>query len=361
MDRKWDVYLPNKELDLDSILHIFQNNYLEQMPAPFAPILMNTGYFEDSPRLTAPIVLENDLVGYVSMLCKDKDCGDEEKKELQIIADAVAIYLRGYEGEKFDRITLRQILSGKLIFGKLQEGEELNRWKEFYDIPADPPYTILLVKSNNTSSFLYSQINALGLPLMSHQKDGVIYILACMVKDENTLRDYIRRIQECAWGIRISIGVSKAFNELHSVDVCRRQAEKACELGEKLDCDTSVYYYQNMILSAVFESTVNSLGLENCIHPGIHTLTSYDQAHGTDYTETLRTFLYEAGEHAKICSILHIHRNTLNYRLQKIFSLIGADRKDPAALFHLYMSFRILDDSNMIDDGREGRNHNAGI
>ena len=346
-DTKWDVYLPDEELDLDSIIHIFQNNYLEQMQAPFEPVLMDRDYFQDSPRLTAPIVIEDNLVGYVSMLCGEEGCGDQEKEMLQIVADAVAIYLRGYEGERYDKVTLQQILSGKLLSGKLQEGDELDRWKEFYNLDIEPPYTVFLVKSTSSYSFLQSRIGALDLPVMSYQDDGRIYLLASRVRDKGVLDLYVRQIFECAWGIRISVGVSKSFNDLSRTGECRAQAEKALELGEKLDRSASVYYYQDMIISAAIDAAVQSLGVDSCMHPGIGVLSEYDQRHGTEYLNTLRFFLYDAGNHVKICSGLHIHRNTLNYRLNKIFAMIGADREDPAHLFHLYMSFRILDDTEI--------------
>lgn len=142
-DSKWDAYLPGAELDTESIRHIYENNYIEQMREHFEPVMMNQGYFADSPRLTAPVIIEKNLVGYVSMLSGSRECSEDQKAALQVVADSVAIFLQGREREEYEHTSLRRIFSQKIIFGELQNRKEMEEWCSLVGVEMRPPYMIL--------------------------------------------------------------------------------------------------------------------------------------------------------------------------------------------------------------------------
>ena len=52
--------------------------------------------------------------------------------------------------------------------------------------------------------------------------------------------------------------------------------------------------------------------------------------------ETLKVFIEENGELNNVSNKLSIHRNTLNYRLNKIYKLTGRNPKNYVDLFWLY-------------------------
>lgn len=73
-------------------------------------------------------------------------------------------------------------------------------------------------------------------------------------------------------------------------------------------------------------------------HPAIQTLLRSDQARRTSYVETLFSYLAHAQKPAPTCAALHIHRNTLDYRLRRIEELTGLDWGDGDLMFRVYFS-----------------------
>ena len=59
---------------------------------------------------------------------------------------------------------------------------------------------------------------------------------------------------------------------------------------------------------------------------------------GTDLLNTLLTYLKNSGNMNKTASDLHIHRNTLLYRLSKIHNLIGLNPHKFTDLFQLFLT-----------------------
>ena len=74
-------------------------------------------------------------------------------------------------------------------------------------------------------------------------------------------------------------------------------------------------------------------------------LLQYDEMHRTNYYETLKTYLlFEYSlTFNEIADKLHLHRNTLHYRLDKIQEIIHLDIKDTMLKRQLELSIHCFD------------------
>lgn len=75
------------------------------------------------------------------------------------------------------------------------------------------------------------------------------------------------------------------------------------------------------------------------IHPALAAIKAHDQAHKTDYCQTLFCFLKNERRHQQTAEELFIHRNTLFLRLEKIQELWPLDLNDAEERFYLLFSF----------------------
>jgi DNA-binding PucR family transcriptional regulator len=55
------------------------------------------------------------------------------------------------------------------------------------------------------------------------------------------------------------------------------------------------------------------------------TLVEHDERSGTDLLDTLRTFLDCSGSWTRTADVLHLHVNTVRYRIERVQELIGRD------------------------------------
>lgn len=72
--------------------------------------------------------------------------------------------------------------------------------------------------------------------------------------------------------------------------------------------------------------------------PVIRILQQSDQNRKTSYIETLTAYLAHSQKPTPTCAALHIHRNTLDYRLRRIEELTGLDWGDGDLMFRLYFA-----------------------
>jgi sugar diacid utilization regulator len=72
-------------------------------------------------------------------------------------------------------------------------------------------------------------------------------------------------------------------------------------------------------------------------------LIAYDRAHHSDLVRTLRVFLEGCGSWARCAKLLHLHTNTLRYRIRRIEEITGRDLTDFAVRVDFYLALELSD------------------
>jgi DNA-binding PucR family transcriptional regulator len=71
-------------------------------------------------------------------------------------------------------------------------------------------------------------------------------------------------------------------------------------------------------------------------------LRQHDEQHHTSYVESLATYLDCFGDVSAAAQSLHIHANTLRYRVNKLQEISGIDLSDPAERLDLLLQQQLL-------------------
>jgi sugar diacid utilization regulator len=116
---------------------------------------------------------------------------------------------------------------------------------------------------------------------------------------------------------------------------------------------------------AVSLLAIQSNNYASAIHfcdPALIKLVEYDKAHESDNLYTLCCYWQLNRDIGRICNFLHIHKNTLYYRLRKIASILRQDINDYDNFIQLSLSIAILENLGSIpryrifdDDRRQSK------
>jgi purine catabolism regulator len=72
-------------------------------------------------------------------------------------------------------------------------------------------------------------------------------------------------------------------------------------------------------------------------------ILAYDEAHGTDLMHSLDVFLDENRSWQRSAELLHVHKQTLVYRMHRVEDLTGRDLRKTAEIVELWMALRALE------------------
>ena len=138
-------------------------------------------------------------------------------------------------------------------------------------------------------------------------------------------------------------GISLSYHDPSKTKRYYEQSLKALELGPQYCPDSPVFHYQDVSIFDLLQQQAATQNLRDLCHPLILTLN--DSPHSSDHEllQTLYVYLYSACDTKKAAEILHIHRNTFYYRLEKLQELLGDDLKSGDVIFQLMLSFQIIE------------------
>lgn len=139
------------------------------------------------------------------------------------------------------------------------------------------------------------------------------------------------------WLDTLAVGVSMPVHHLGEMAIAYEQALFAVNAepgGGIRHCSDYALAYLLRLLS---ENTMSAL----LRHPAISVLENYDRKNRTDLLLTLETYLRQNCSQNRTAEALHVHLNSLKYRLRRIVELTSLDLRDSEALFYLQLSLRI--------------------
>ena len=140
----------------------------------------------------------------------------------------------------------------------------------------------------------------------------------------------------------LQAGMSNFFTDLKGIRRFYLQAKKAAELGRHLDEAGPVFYYSDTYFYHIMELCQEKEELRYFIHPAMMKLLYYDQEKHSELLQTLHAFLINPGNTARTAEQLHIHKNTLLYRMNKIKELTKCELVNGEELMSLAFSYKLM-------------------
>lgn len=134
------------------------------------------------------------------------------------------------------------------------------------------------------------------------------------------------------------ISVSDPFPSLKCVPDQLKRAQIALRLAEFETNTTPLIFVRTYKIPILFLAAAQNVSTKELVSPVLQQIKKYDESHASEYYATLQAYLLCSMEHAKMAQRLHIHKNTVIYRLQRISELFGLDLKDCRVLTDLYLS-----------------------
>ena len=136
-------------------------------------------------------------------------------------------------------------------------------------------------------------------------------------------------------------GISESFYDFRNAKYAYIQALYAFGKAKPLA------FYSDVVLDHIADLITEDCPLELFITEDVSLLNEYDLKHNTEFLKTTEVLYENAGNKAQTAQRLFLHRNTLDYRLQKISSLLGKEEVfSTENQLHFLLSCKLLHSKN---------------
>jgi sugar diacid utilization regulator len=155
----------------------------------------------------------------------------------------------------------------------------------------------------------------------------------------------------CELGPGVTCGVSEQvdFPELLPRGV--RQAERAIDLGLRLGRAGLPVRYDELGIYRLLCTIGDMQHLMGYARDVLGPLLDYDTEHRTELVQTLSVYLRHHGSHKQSARVLHLHTNTVAYRVTRIEAITGLDLSDPDDRLVAHVAVKIIESQGSARDG----------
>lgn len=336
-------------------------------------------------RLIAPVMVENELLGYVILLSKRNNFSRLIIQATEHVALVYALLMMKEKSQaeverRLQADFLEALISGSAILNL----EVLSQRGHYLGFNPAAIYLFLMVDIDDfasaivrfgwdetfVNSFLREfyaivnrEINRLFKDSLVVSKDDSLLILARIREHELEATQtslVIATIKRCLArlirdnSLTISIAIGGVCHDLADYPHAARQSKHCLELLKIMGRQGQVVSYKDLGLYTILLERQNKDLLFDFATAQLQSLSSYDREHSASLVETLRIYLANDKRLKETATKCHIHINGLRYRMQRIEEVGNLDLNDPETCFSLQLALKIREVEKLLLDKGPG-------
>jgi hypothetical protein len=176
--------------------------------------------------------------------------------------------------------------------------------------------------------------------------NGVVVILrnTDFTFDHDALKTKLFSLSE---KFSFTVGISSLFYDFKNLKRHYDECNLAIKYGLDDDPQRFIHFFEDHVIRHLTRFVFVENAKNQFIHTKIELLHKYDLKNSTDLVNTLLTYFQFGQSKSLAAEKLHLHRNTLTYRLDNIKNLVGIDCTNRITneneIFHIMLSCKFLE------------------
>jgi purine catabolism regulator len=323
-------------------------------------------------RLVAPLALPDGLVGLLSVLAPLNDLGELERLALVRGAAACALALSRQRAvlATEDRLQ-REVVDELLAEDSADPLALLGRANRLgYDL--ETPHLALLISlsapDQQRNGHDYGAVLRRAADLLTRDADRSTApplrlngsLLTALLPlppdvDERSARSTGRRLHQTLSTqlkpLVVSVGLGGPRAGVAGLRAAHREAERALALGSQLFGPGHLTHFGDLGLYRLLYRLHETPEAEEFRQEVLGALEAYDRQHRADLILTLEAYFAAGASPKETAARLHLHRNTVLYRLQRIADISGHRLDDPPTCLGLQLALRLRQTLRAVQTG----------
>lgn len=353
-DEVWDDLVTRGYSSYKYVTKFKYERIIEKILKSDDPIILDTGVAEKIRRILGKIEVNDKCMGYLAVLEYKQSFQSQDLKIAKLICEVISSIMKEDKWQKNAVGLMWENLIQDLLEGRVTEDSELNDRLQSCEWVPDKRMCMVSVDMSrfNDPSFIdyfRLQIHKLIPQCRSIYYNNTVSIII-EFREASIYENYIRSIISFLKENGLHAGCSEAFSDLFDLGRYYNQSRKALFFGELMDPKTRMAEYKNYILNDFIYDASADLDIKNFCHEGVLKLYEYDKGNGTEYYRTLYEYLKKDKNVIATSEALFIHRNTVNYRLEKIKELLRISLRETDETLHILMTYKMMEILEITDE-----------
>ena len=245
---------------------------------------------------------------------------------------------------------VREVLAG-LLNHKLLPEQRIQQLLDYYSWNMNDSYSVLVSRASgdqSNSSYLESVAMTFARSTANDCyaiQDGLMVFVFNLSERHASVSELRDRLLPLARSLQMDASVSSSFNDFKNLYYFYQQAKVVQEERWEDGADEKLRLFDEEAVDYICHRLTKRCGpsiAEVLIPEGLTRLVEHDALKGSDYAHLLEVYLDNERNIAKTIRQEFIHRNTFNYRLERIEAISKLDLDDPDVRLQLQLAFRLM-------------------
>lgn len=329
-------------MPINIVMELLQNEMWQKVFHTKSPVYTSIPVFY-CPFFNCGFYIENKLQGFLIVVELNHHFRSGDADLLQQIMPHLTEMLVDQLQENNHTGLYYEFFIQDLISGKLKDSHLIKEQLQPLGWKSDDQYLALtsdLEKAEEEKKdILFSRLLHIenGKPVVTGNKLNCVF----KIDSVSTLKNVIDECRRLFFNTGQKCGLSGPFKGIENLKANILKAYHALQIGQALDPQEPLFEYNDYKMEYVFSQIEKQINLSDVIDLNLQILYEYDQINHTDYFETLYEYLRNERKISVAAEALHIHRNTLLYRVNRISEIIRADLDNPDVRMELLLSYSL--------------------
>jgi purine catabolism regulator len=325
------------------------DDWLRDVPlSAFDPPVAARSLPEGRTRLVAPILVQGTIAGFLSLIGKDGELGELHRLAVGRAANACAIELVRAQAARHARDEVEEELLDVLSAARPGSRDAALDRARRQGVDLESSYLVVAGQgpvgsaARLRTAWERSLHNSRTAALVRVRGEVVVALVTLAGRRPPDPRAVVSELQRAArgsTGAEVALGYGSARSGTANVALAVKEAEQSLSLGRRLFGSGASVQFQDLGLYRLL-SALQPLPELRAFHEEVlGRLQSRDRA-GV-LRQTLKAYLDNNGSPTETAERLHLHRNTVLYRLGRIQSVLGQDLRDAEVRLTLHLALKI--------------------
>jgi purine catabolism regulator len=306
--------------------------------------VIGTNMTEDQACYLGPIRVGRETKGYLMLIAPEKEISETDRLAVRVGMLALAVEMSRSQAVAETKARFEEDIIETLIsvdFSLESVVEKANKIK----LDLSSSYSALMAKQEGSSDVAARAVQKMSQLLpqsLSYVRGENLFILypakPAVTKAEwrllgNRVVEELKKIT----GKVFSIGIGRPYSGPESIRLSFREAEQALTMGIRLFGGGSATNFGDLGIYRLLFCLKSDNELKAYYNEYLGTLSAYESKHDGELKATLKAYL-KYNNIAETARYLHVHRNTLLYRLARIQEITGWDLDDGETRLALHLA-----------------------
>ncbi len=300
-------------------------------------------YDEKHTHVVAPIYINDIMFGMLALIDLNNPISSGQKCIIKYIQKTIEAALK-LGGKYFNISENSTYFLDRLIRGFGVEKRIIQYYLNNYKWNICDPYYVLNFHSSEQEDPLILQYHSRRIrdklpKAIIFQFEGSIIAINREI-DSPLNKDFFAMLKSMASKMSLKCGISSIFYNFENLKYYYIQSKIALTFVN--DNQNLVIHFHEYYISHIIDTLEKATSLKSLCHPRILQLWEENDEQSDILINNLKTYLIYGKNITDTAMALHIHRNTLIYRLNKLQSLFGIDFKDISLNEIEYLKFSCM-------------------